>query len=284
MTRRIPRVLTIAGSDSGGGAGIQADLKTMTVLGAYGMSVITSITAQNTVAVTGIYDLAPEAVARQLDAVLSDIGADAVKTGMLSSAAIIEVVAAGLERHAVKNIVIDPVMLAKSGDALLREDACETLKARLLPLATLVTPNIPEAEALTGMDIHDEAGLRAAAEALHALGPAHVLIKGGHSGGDESTDYLYDGKVMRAYSTRRIATRNTHGTGCTLSAAIATCLGFGCAVPEAVRLAKDYITGAILHADELGVGSGHGPLHHGWRLEHLKGTPFTEVDDKDPIV
>ena len=274
MTRRIPRVLTIAGSDSGGGAGIQADLKTMTVLGAYGMSVITSVTAQNTVAVTGIYDLAPEAVARQLDAVLSDIGADAVKTGMLSSAAIIEVVAAGLERHAVKNLVIDPVMLAKSGDALLREDAWETLKARLLPLATIITPNVPEAEALTGAVIQDETGLRAAAEALRALGPEYVLIKGGHLRGGESTDYLYDGEVVRSYSTRRIATRNTHGTGCTLSAAIATWLGFGCAVPEAVRLAKDYINGAILHSDELGVGTGHGPLHHGWCLTPPEGNPF----------
>jgi hydroxymethylpyrimidine/phosphomethylpyrimidine kinase len=267
MTRRIPRILTIAGSDSGGGAGIQADIKTMTVLGAYGMSVITSVTAQNTVAVSGIYDLAPEAVERQLDAVLSDIGTDAAKTGMLSSAALIEVVAAALERYGVKNLVVDPVMVAKSGDALLREDARETLKARLLPLATIITPNIPEAEALTGMVIHDESGLRAAAEALRALGPEYVLIKGGHLRGGESTDYLYDGETVRAYSTRRIATGNTHGTGCTLSAAIATWLGFGCAVPEAVRLAKDYITGAIMRSDELEVGSGHGPLHHGWRLQ-----------------
>ncbi len=274
MTRRIPRVLTIAGSDSGGGAGIQADLKTMTALGAYGMSVITSVTAQNTVGVTGIHDLPPEVVAQQLEAVLSDIGTDAAKTGMLSSAAIIEVVAAALERYGVKNLVIDPVMVAKSGDALLREDARETLKTRLLPLATIITPNIPEAEALTGLVVHDETGLRAAAEALRALGPEFVLIKGGHLRGGESTDYLYDGEVVRAYSTRRIATGNTHGTGCTLSAAIATWLGFGCEVPEAVRLAKDYITGAILHSDDLKVGSGHGPLHHGWRLEPPEGAPF----------
>ncbi len=264
--RKIPRILTIAGSDSGGGAGIQADLKTMTVLRAYGMSVITSITAQNTVGVTGIYDLAPEVVERQLDAVLSDIGADAAKTGMLSSAAIIEVVAAALERYGVRNLVVDPVMVAKSGDALLREEARDTLKARLLPLATVITPNVPEAEVLTGLEIHDETGLREAAKALRELGPAYVLIKGGHLHGEESTDYLFDGETMRAYSTRRVDTKNTHGTGCTLSAAIATWLGFGCAVPEAVRLAKNYINGAILHSDELKVGAGHGPLHHGWCL------------------
>ena len=266
MTRRIPRVLTIAGSDSGGGAGIQADLKTMTVLGAYGMSAITSVTAQNTVGVTGIYDMSPQAVAAQLDAVLSDIGADAAKTGMLSSAAIIQAVAEALGRYEVKNLVVDPVMVAKSGDALLQEAARETLKARLLPLATVITPNVPEAEVLTGLELHDETGLRAAAEALRAMGPEYVLIKGGHLRGGESTDYLYDGETVRTYSTRRVPTPNTHGTGCTLSAAIATGLAFGLSVPEAVGMAKDFITGAIAHSDELGVGLGHGPLHHGWRL------------------
>ena len=157
-------------------------------------------------------------------------------------------------------------LVAKSGDALLHEEARETLKARLLPLAAIVTPNVPEAEVLTGMEIHDETALRAAAEALRGMGPQYVLVKGGHLRGAEATDYLYDGEAMRAYSTPRIATANTHGTGCTLSAAIATWLGFGRTVPEAVGLAKEYITGAIAHSDELGVGSGHGPLHHGWKL------------------
>lgn len=266
MNHHIPRVLTVAGSDSGGGAGIEADIKTVTVLGGYAMAAITSVTAQNTLGVTGIYDMTPEAVARQMDAVLEDIGADAAKTGMLSSAPIVEAVAEALRRHAVPNLVVDPVMVAKSGDSLLREDACHALKTQLLPLAALVTPNVPEAEALTGLPVDGADGIQAALEALHALGPRFVLLKGGHLPGEDAADYLFDGERTRIYATRRIHTKNTHGTGCTYSAAIAAHLAAGCAMPEAVRLAKDYLTGAIQHSDALGLGSGHGPLHHGWAL------------------
>ncbi len=266
MKRRIPRVLTIAGSDSGGGAGIEADLKTILALGGYGMAAVTSVTAQNTVGVRGIYDMSPEAVAAQMDAVLEDIGADAAKTGMLSSAAIVETVADRLRHHKVANLVVDPVMVAKSGDALLREEARDAVRTLLLPLAAVITPNLPEAEALLGRPVNPSAGLHEALAELHAMGPAHVLLKGGHMGGDDSTDFLYDGVTVRAYSTRRVDTKNTHGTGCTYSAALAVCLSLGAPVPEAVSRAKDYITGAIRHSDELMIGGGHGPLHHGWNL------------------
>ncbi|MBW7863184.1 MAG: bifunctional hydroxymethylpyrimidine kinase/phosphomethylpyrimidine kinase [Candidatus Hydrogenedens sp.] len=266
MRQRIPRVLTVAGSDSGGGAGIEADIKTITVLGGYAMAALTSVTAQNTLGVTGIYDMAPEAVARQMDAVLEDIGADAVKTGMLSSAPIVEAVAEALRRHGTPNLVVDPVMVAKSGDPLLREDARHALKTLLLPLAALITPNVPEAEVLTGLAVDGAGGVHAVLEALYGLGPRFVLLKGGHLAGDEAADYLFDGERTRIYTTRRIQTKNTHGTGCTYSAAIAAHLAAGCAMPEAVRLAKDYLTGAIQHSDALGLGSGHGPLHHGWTL------------------
>lgn len=266
MKTRIPRVLTVAGSDSGGGAGVEADIKTVTVLGGYAAAAVTAVTAQNTLGVTGIYDMAPEAVAAQMDAVLGDIGADAVKTGMLSNAGIIAAVAASLRRFGPPPLVVDPVMVAKSGDALLREDARRALTELLLPLALVVTPNIPEAEALTGLTA-DPADLLPLLRALHALGPRWVLLKGGHLPGDEARDCLYDGERVHHYVTRRIPTKNTHGTGCTYSAALAVFLARGLAVPEAVRLARDYLTGAILHSDRLGVGGGCGPLHHGWQLE-----------------
>jgi hydroxymethylpyrimidine/phosphomethylpyrimidine kinase len=259
-----PRVLTIAGSDSGGGAGIQADLKTIAALGCYGMSAITAITAQNTLGVFGIHDIPPETVARQIDAVLEDIGADAVKTGMLSSEAIIEAIAESLSRHPIENLVVDPVMVAKSGDHLLQESAQEALRSRLLPLAILVTPNVPEAEVLSGIGIVNETDLHRAAERIHALGPRYVLMKGGHLEGNEAVDYLFNGETMQRFSAPRIPSRNTHGTGCTFSSAIASYLARGLDVPNAVAHAKKYLTGAIRHG--LPLGAGHGPLHHGWRL------------------
>jgi hydroxymethylpyrimidine/phosphomethylpyrimidine kinase len=259
-----PRVLTIAGSDSGGGAGIQADLKTIAALGCYGMSAITAITAQNTLGVFGIHDIPPETVARQIDAVLDDIGADAVKTGMLSSASIIEAIAESLSRHPIENLVVDPVMVAKSGDHLLQESAQEALRSRLLPLALLVTPNVPEAEVLSGLGIVNETDLHRAAGRIHALGPRYVLMKGGHLEGDEAVDYLFDGKTLQRFNAPRIPSRNTHGTGCTFSSAIACYLARGLDVAGAVARAKEYLSGAIRHG--LPLGAGHGPLHHGWRL------------------
>ena len=261
----IARVLTIAGSDSGGGAGIEADLKTFTALGVYGMVALTSVTAQNTVGVTAIADLSPELVAAQLDAVASDIGADALKTGMLSHAAIIETVADRIRYHQLSNLVIDPVMVAKSGDALLQPQACACLKEVLLPLAKVVTPNIPEAEALTGLSIATEEAVYEAARRIHAMGPAFVLIKGGHLVGVQATDYLFDGSTFQPYSSERINTRHTHGTGCTYSAAIAAYLGKGFPVAEAVFRAKTYVTGAIRQSFAL--GAGHGPLNHFWYHE-----------------
>lgn len=263
MNKVPPRILTIAGSDSGGGAGIEADLKTMCALGCYGMAAITSVTAQNTTGVFGIYDVSPEEVGKQIGAVLEDIGADAAKTGMLSSAGIIEAVSQSLREYPVGKLVIDPVMVAKSGDALLRRDAQRALIELLLPLACVITPNVPEAEVLSGVLIDSEETIRDAAETIHGLGPRHVLIKGGHMEGPEAIDYLFDGKEMRRYPAPRIDTRNTHGTGCTYSAAIACFLARGEAVPDAVQHAKDYLTGAILHSFPL--GSGHGPLNHMWQ-------------------
>jgi len=266
MDRTVPRVLTIAGSDSGGGAGIEADLKTMTVLGCYGMAAITSVTAQNTAGVFGVHDIPAEAVAQQIDVVLEDIGADAAKTGMLSNAAIVEAVAVSLHQRPIEKLVVDPVMVAKSGDRLLQESARQALIQHLLPLAHMVTPNRPEAEVLARTTIDSAEGLRSAAERIHGLGPRYVLLKGGHLEGRTAVDYLFDGTTMTPFSARRIATQNTHGTGCTFSAAIACHLAFGHDTPEAVRRAKEYLSGAIRHSDELGLGSGHGPLHHGWRL------------------
>lgn len=256
------RLLTIAGSDSGGGAGIEADLKTFAALGAYGMAAVTAVTAQNTVAVTAVHDVPAELVTAQIDAVASDIGVDACKTGMLSNAGIVIAVADALRRHRIPRAVVDPVMVAESGARLLRDDAVAALIEHLLPLATVITPNIPEAEALTGMTIRDEADMRRAAERLHAMGAQNVLMKGGHMPGAESIDYLYDGATWRPFSAPRLDTRNTHGTGCTYAAALAVYLAQGKALAEAVRAAKDYLTGAMRHG--LPFGAGAGPLNHGW--------------------
>ena len=259
----IPNVLTIAGSDSGGGAGIQADLKTFSALGVYGASVIAALTAQNTKGVTGIHDVPPDFVRAQLDAVFEDITIKAVKIGMVSRPEVIEAVAAWLEWHDARIVVLDPVMVAKSGDPLLREEAVQTLRERLLPLATLITPNLPEAGVLLGREpARDEHGMVEMAAALRALGPFAVLLKGGHLEGGEAIDVLDDGAEPLVLSARRIETEATHGTGDTLSSAIAALLARGLSLREAVRGAKTYLTRAIEAAGELQVGQGHGPVHH----------------------
>lgn len=260
----IPRVLTIAGSDSGGGAGIQADLKTCTALGVFGMSAITSITAQNTCGVAAVHDIPVEIVVKQIDMVIEDIGVDAAKTGMLSSAAIVEAVAERIAAHRIEKLVVDPVMVAKSGDALLHQSACESLKTRLVPLAHVITPNIPELEALTGVTASDRRGIEEAAHCLLRLGCRHVLVKGGHLEGPDATDYLFgEGQQVRTFSAPRIDTKNTHGTGCTFSAAIAAYLAKGYDIGDAVERAKHYLTQAIRNS--LPLGHGHGPLNHFWK-------------------
>ena len=256
---RVARALTVAGSDSGGGAGIQADLKTFTAFRVYGASVLTAVTAQNSVGVHGVVNLPPEFVGRQLDAVLDDIGADAVKTGMLSTAPIIEVVAERLRAHQVAKLVVDPVMVAKSGDPLLEPAARAALVRAILPLALVVTPNLPEAAALTEMPVGTEEEMEVAARRLHGLGPTWVLVKGGHLKG-APVDLLFDGREVRRLTAPRIPTPHTHGTGCTYSAAIAAGLARGATVPEAVAEAKRYVTEAIRQGFAL--GRGVGPLRH----------------------
>jgi len=256
---RLKTALTIAGSDSGGGAGIQADLKTFTAFGVYGMTVITSVTAQNTLGVLDIHDLPAAFVARQLEAVLSDLPVDAAKTGMLSTAGIIRTVGAQLRERNIKNLVVDPVMVAKSGHRLLQEEALQALREELLPAASVLTPNLPEAEVLTGLKISGPEEMRRAAEMIHALGPASVLIKGGHLEG-RAVDILFDGSEFIELPADRVDTRHTHGTGCTLSAAIAALLAQEQKIAEAVMAAKDFITRAIQTAP--GLGHGHGPLNH----------------------
>ena len=260
---KTPIALTIAGSDSGGGAGIQADLKTFSALGVYGCSVIAALTAQNTVAVTGVLDVAPEFVTQQIDAVFSDLDIDAVKIGMLSQPETIDAVAKGLEAHKPRHVVLDPVMVAKSGDRLLVPEAVESLKSKLLPLATVITPNLPEAAVLLGReDDIGAADMESVAQSLQALGARSVLLKGGHLEGAGSPDYLFDGEGMEVFAAERIDTKNTHGTGCTLSSAIAALLARGLALREAVRDAKAYVGAAIRAADTLEIGRGHGPVHH----------------------
>jgi hydroxymethylpyrimidine/phosphomethylpyrimidine kinase len=260
---RRPRALTIAGSDSGGGAGIQADLKTFSAFGVYGASVITAITAQNTVGVRAIHDVPVDVVAAQIDAVMEDIGADAAKTGMLSSPEIIATVAERLRAHGPSALVVDPVMVAKSGDRLLREDAVQALRELLLPLAAVITPNAPEAAVLSGIEVVDLPTAREAARRIHDLGPRLVVVKGGHLAGDTSDDLVWDGRTFEILSGRRIATRHTHGTGCTFSAAIAACLARGLSPMEAARQARAFLQGAIEHAEPL--GHGNGPVNHLWR-------------------
>lgn len=259
-----PRLLTIAGSDSGGGAGIQADLKTFAAHGCYGMSVIAAVTAQNTREVRAVLEVPPDMVAAQIDAVLEDIGADAVKIGMLASAEIIRTVAGRLRTHLAGTnvpIVLDPVMVAKSGARLLREDAVEAIGTHLLPLATLVTPNVPELEALTGLPAGNEEERLRAAEALAARGPA-VLAKGGHAEGEEVVDLLFSGGRLHRFTHPRLHTYSTHGTGCTLSSAIAARLAVGEDLPRAVEGAINYLQGAMAAAFPLGKGNGHGPVDH----------------------
>lgn len=263
MTRSLTKALTIAGSDSGGGAGIQADLKTFMAHGVYGASVVTGITAQNTRGVQAIELVAPALVTAQIEAVLDDIGADAVKTGMLGSAEIITAVADALQRYRVERLVVDPVMVAKSGDRLLATTAVTALTKRLLPLALVITPNLPEASDLLGRPVEQVAEMAAAARDLHALGPRYVLLKGGHLPGNEVVDLLYDGHDYRQWRSPRIPTRHTHGTGCTYSAAIAALLGQGRPVVEAIDQARAYLVGAIEQA--IAVGAGQSPVHHLYR-------------------
>jgi hydroxymethylpyrimidine/phosphomethylpyrimidine kinase len=258
-----PIAVTIAGSDSGGGAGIQADLKTFSALGVYGASVITALTAQNTKGVSAIHDVPASFVAEEIDAVFSDLDVGAVKIGMLSQAPVIEAVAAGLARWKQHNIVVDPVMIATSGDRLLAPDAVDVLKRVLIPGALIVTPNLPEAAALLDAPLaRTELDMRKQAERLLALGAGAVLIKGGHAEGAESVDLLVEPTAFTRLAADRIATKNTHGTGCTLSSAIAAGLAKGNGLAVAVRAAKAYVTDALAAAERIRIGSGHGPVHH----------------------
>ena len=251
--------VTIAGSDSGGGAGVQADLKTFSALGVYGASVITALTAQNTIGVRAIHDVPPAFIAEEIDAVFSDLAVDAVKIGMLSQAAVIETVAAGLDRHGQHNVVLDPVMVAASGDLLMAPDAVEVLRRVLIPRALVITPNLPEAAALLDSAMaRNEREMRAQAEKLLAFGCAAVLIKGGHGTGPESVDILVDATAQVRLASERVVTAHTHGTGCTLSSAIAAGLARGLPLSDAVGHAKTYVSAAIAAADWLAVGTGHG--------------------------
>jgi hydroxymethylpyrimidine/phosphomethylpyrimidine kinase len=260
-----PRALTIAGSDSGGGAGIQADLKTFSALGVFGMTALTAVTVQNTQGVLGYEALPPELVADQIRAVATDIGVDAAKTGMLANASIVEAVADAVAEAGIGNLVVDPVSVSKHGHALLAPDAVDALRTRILPLAALVTPNLPEAAGLTGLEVGSRDGMRRAADAIVAMGVAAVLVKGGHlEGGDESSDLLVDAGGEAWFSAPRIDTPHTHGTGCTLSAAIAAHLARGDALRDAVAAGKAFVTEAIRHA--LPLGRGIGPVDQLWSM------------------
>jgi len=263
-----PRALTIAGSDSGGGAGIQADLKTFAAFGVFGMSAVTAITAQNTREVSAIHEVSPEIVVAQIRAVVSDLGVDAVKTGMLASPILVEAVAQAVETLGLRNLVVDPVMISKSGAALLRPEAVTTLRRRLLPLARVVTPNLPEAEALLGRAIQGLGQMREAARELHSLGPACVVIKGGHSSA-EPADLFYDGERFVLLQGERIKTRADHGTGCTFSAALAAVLARGGRPGPAAVEAKRYVSEAMRKAPKL--GSGRSPLDHFFFLGKRRG-------------
>ena len=259
------RALTIAGSDSGGGAGIQADLKTFAAHGVFGMTAITAVTAQNTLGVTAVHSVPADIVIAQIEAVVSDIGVDAVKTGMLATAAIVEAVAAAIVDLDLPQVVVDPVMVAKGGARLLDGDAVEAMKAELLKRALLITPNVAEAEALTGLEVRTLKQARAAARALRAMGPAAVIVKGGHLEGDEAIDVLFDGHRVIELRGPRLQSASTHGTGCTFASAIAANLAHGRSLEEAARRAKAYLTEAIRQAP--GLGAGHGPVNHFWRTE-----------------
>jgi len=257
------KALTIAGSDSGAGAGIQADLKTFAAHGVYGTCAVTAVTAQNTLGVVCWQALDADLVTAQIEAVVSDIGADAVKVGMLANAAIAEAVAAAIRALDLPQVVVDPVMVAKGGDRLISDEGVATIRSELLPLAHVVTPNIPEAEALTGLSIQSPADMRDAAARILRLGPRVVLVKGGHAGGPESVDVCVTAATSFEIRAPRIDTPHTHGTGCTLSSAIAANLALGLPDREAIELAREYLDGALRHAP--GLGRGHGPLNHFWR-------------------
>ncbi len=259
----LPTALTIAGSDSGGGAGIQADLKVFFELGCHGMSAITALTAQNTVGVQGVFEVEPAFVTAQIDVVAEDLGVDAAKTGMLASAPIVEAVSAAVKGHGIEKLVVDPVFVSKHGAHLLADDAVGALKETLLPLAEVVTPNVYEAAALTGIEITSLDDMREAARALLELGPRAVLVKGGHLEGDVATDVFFDGSELKMLESPRFDTTDTHGTGCALSAAITARLAHGDEVFEAVSFAKEFISGAIDHG--LRIGGGYGPVNPGWR-------------------
>ena len=262
-----PNVLSIAGSDPSGGAGIQADLKTFGALGCYGMAVITALTAQNTRGVTAIHTPPADFIAHQIDAIFADIAVAAVKIGMLATPEIVEVVSERLARHRATNIVIDPVLVATSGDSLGAPGIVDAMRRHLLPLATLLTPNGPEAAALTGRgEPLTSTDLEALARRLHDDGCRAVLVKGGHLAGAMAEDVLVDQSGARTFSATRVATRNSHGTGCTLSSAIAAHLAQGFDLAAAIEAAKQYLTGALMHADELSVGGGRGPVNHFWNI------------------
>ncbi|MBN1416125.1 MAG: bifunctional hydroxymethylpyrimidine kinase/phosphomethylpyrimidine kinase [Bacteroidales bacterium] len=264
MEKHYKKVLTIAGSDSGGGAGIQADIKTISACGCYAMSAITAITVQNTIGVSGVYPVPLEAISGQISAVLDDIGADAIKIGMLHSSETIKIVTKTLDTYAVKNIVLDPVMVATSGDKLLQDEAIETLKSQLIPVARVITPNIPEAEILLGKKIQTRKEMSQMARELSLNKKVSVLLKAGHLTADELVDIFYNAEEDQIFAlkSKRIFTKNTHGTGCTLSSAIASFLALGLPLNDAVKKAKEYIDRAIVSGAGYALGKGHGPVHH----------------------
>jgi hydroxymethylpyrimidine/phosphomethylpyrimidine kinase len=270
-------VLTIAGSDSGGGAGIQADLKTFAALGVYGTSAITAVTAQNTVGVDAVAMIETSIVTAQIEAVAGDITIHATKTGMLGTSAIVEAVAAAIAELDLPNVVVDPVMIAKSGDRLVDDEGVRSMQLELLPRARVVTPNIPEAEVLSGGRITSLADAAEAARRIHDMGPTAVIVKGGHAAGDEIVDLLFDGRRCHELRTARIQTRNTHGTGCTFASAMAAYLALGRPVLEAATEAQAYVVGAIRHG--LSIGRGHGPLDHFWRTRSSRSAP----DPSNPV-
>jgi len=266
--------VTVAGSDSSGGAGIQADLKTFAALGVYGATVVTALTAQNTKGVTAIHDVPPDFIEAQFDAVFSDLAVDAVKVGMLSRTETIAAVVAGLDRYGLTNVVVDPVMISTSGARLLNDDAIDALKHTLIPRARVITPNLLEAAALLGRPVAtNESAMRGQAERFLLHGAKAVLIKGGHGMGPEAVDLLVERDTVTRFAAARIATKNTHGTGCTLSSAVAAGLAKGYGLAEAARRAKDYVTAAIANADRLGIGTGNGPIHHFHRWWSTSATP-----------
>lgn len=262
------KLLTIAGSDSCGGAGIQADLKTFSAHGVFGMSVITAVTVQNTQGVFGVQDISPDIIQRQIEVIFDDISVDAVKIGMVSKTETIKTIAETLSKYSIQNLVVDPVMVSKSGFHLLQPEAKEALITHLLPMATVVTPNLPEAEVITGLEIKALEDMKKAAHIIYKMGPKYVLVKGGHLE-DEAVDILYDGTVFTYYNSPRIDTKNTHGTGCTLSSAIASNLGKGLSIVEAIENAKNYITVAI--ENSFSIGKGVGPTHHFYELYKKAG-------------